>query len=155
MRGEIKEALQAMNRADCRMSRDAAEWLLQAWRLARADILFMCGQPAAALAVAQQATHFPRPVLHAKSFAGSFARWLALIGAADPGSPVAADCINHLYHSLANYDTLDRLEILCARTMLARDMTESAKMRIRIEKEFAVLPAAVGDQLKRLGMVQA
>ncbi len=154
MRGEIKEALQAMNRADSRISRDAAEWLVQAWRLARADILIMCGQPAAALVVGQQATHFPRPVLHAKSFAGSFARWLALIGLAHPGSSVAADCIDHLHDGIASYDTLDRLEILCARTMLAGDTVESGKIRSTIEEKLVALPAAVGDQLKRLGVVQ-
>jgi tetratricopeptide (TPR) repeat protein len=155
MRGEVKEALQAMNRADSRISRDAAEWLIQAWRLARADILFMCGQSAAALAVAQQATHFPRPVLHAKSFAGSFARWLALIGVAGPESTVAGDSIDQLYNSLERYDTLDRLEILCARAMLAQDTAELMRMKTSIEEEFAGLPAAVGDQLRRLGIIQA
>ena len=127
---------------------------LQAWKLAKADVLLLCGKPAAALSVALDGTRYPQPVLCARAFAGPFARWLALIAVSDQESSIAAMCIEKLHDDLPRYDALDQVEILCARSLCHRLKREDESRRNQIEDRIRQLPSAVADQLKRLGMIQ-
>jgi tetratricopeptide (TPR) repeat protein len=154
MRGEVRQALDVMSKAATGIPVSTPPWLVQAWNLARADILYLCGQPANAMSVAYEATGYPRPRLHATSLAGSFARWLALIGETQPGVQIAAASIDQLYGKLDRFDALDQVEIVCARNLCPLVHQNQERRGVEIEERMRRLPAAVGEQLRRLGMIR-
>jgi tetratricopeptide (TPR) repeat protein len=151
MKGDFREAVDRMTSLDEDSRSFANQWLIQAWRLAKADILYLCGHTAAGLALAKEGTHFPEPVLHAASFAGAYARWLALIVQSDSRRGPACEQIERLYASIERYDAIDQVEIRCAR---AKSKGEAvvlggfSRLPARVEQ----LPSPVIDQLRRLGL---
>jgi hypothetical protein len=129
----------------------ANDWLIQAWKLAKADILYLCGHTAAGLALAKEGTHFPRPMLHAASFAGAFARWLALIAESDSRGGAACDQIDYLHANLEKYDAIDQVEILYAHAK-SKGLNANPENLSQLPERLEQLPASVLDQLGRLGL---
>ena len=149
MLGDSSGAIQEFESLDARIPPGGSAWLIQARQLLRADILCLCGERAAAAAQAREAVGVP-PVLHAPSFAGPFARWLALCAdGKDP--PELLPVLDELSSRMDELDLLDRVEVLCARRILG----EASRVEIEdlLRSTLASLPPAVAGQLRRLGVL--
>jgi hypothetical protein len=149
MLGDSSAAIQEMESLDARIPPGGPAWLIQARQLLGADIRRLCGQRAAATAQAQQAIGAP-PVLHATSFAGPFARWLALCSDGK-NSAELLPILNELSSRINELDLLDRVEILCAKQILGD--TGNFEIEDLLRSTLASLPPAVAGQLRRLGVL--
>ena len=154
MLGDAKGAVDRMGVLESQAECFSSPWLIQAWRFAKADISQLCGHEAAALAFAVVATHHPTPLLHATSFAGAYARWLAMISATKGRVDAVTREIDTLRDQLHLYDALDQVEILCA-CEIGRDTSVPAPDRSGLTVRLSKLPPSVVDQLRRLGMARA
>jgi hypothetical protein len=127
---------------------------MQAWLLAKADILLLMGRPADALDVGLQALGRDHPILHSPFFAGEFARWLALTSRETRREDEARAEIAGLIDVLETFDAIDQVEILCASSVLdhSRQFALDSAMRL-IAKKLAALPSAITQQLERLGVL--
>jgi hypothetical protein len=91
--------------------------------------------------------------LECSALAGVFARWIALTcGFTNPS--VARDILDRLDASLDDYDALDQVEILCAKSHCGwgetEELAERIEARVRSLPESALLPLrASGIQLRR------
>jgi hypothetical protein len=150
MLGDSSGALQAMESMETRISPGGPAWQLQAWRLYCADILWLCDQQMAALAQAREAIGLPRTVLHATSYAGVYARWLALVSAKDGSSETPRRILEDLCSRMKEFDTLDRVEVIAARLIL--EGRRAADLEVLLRKYLLILPPAVAIQLRRLGL---
>jgi DNA-binding SARP family transcriptional activator/tetratricopeptide (TPR) repeat protein len=150
LRSNAREALEVMSRLDSRIPHSAPEWVLQAWQLYKADILFLLGQSANAFLTAKSALGTP-PALKSGFFAGPFSRWLALTS--KEGHEIESrEIIKRMLQELANFDALDRVEVLCASLMMARTAECTQERRRILADGLAELPNATTDHLIRLGM---
>ena len=127
-------------------------WFTQARRLLVADILHLCGQTGAALALAKVALALPEPVLHTLSFAGAFARWLALSVEGRASLSTAKDHLETLSRSIGQLDAIDRVEVTCARLFL--DDANKNELEETLRNYLAGLPGAVVNQMCRLGVLR-
>jgi hypothetical protein len=144
-------ALEEIASLDARIPPGGPPWLTQARQLWGADILCLCGERTAAVIQAQEAIGMP-PTLYAPSFAGPFARWLALTS--EEGSRAKfLSILSDLSGRLSELDSLDRVEILLARQLLGE--SRSVEVEDILRQNLARLPPAVAIQLRRLGAVQS
>jgi tetratricopeptide (TPR) repeat protein len=154
MRGDAREALQTIAAQESKIPSDGAPWLLQAWKLHRADILYLCGQQAAAMAQARDAIPWPKPVLHAASFAGAFARWLALVARDEGALHTIRPVLDELGSNPSDYDAVDRAEITCARLIAHGSEDDEDDLSRLLTKDLTKLPPAVVTHLARLGALR-
>jgi hypothetical protein len=149
MLGNSADAVQAFDSASGGVPPVGAAWLVQAWKLHRSDILLLCGHQKAAASQARDAVELPVPVLHAPSLAGAFARWLAL--ASEPGESNAVQrMLEDLSLRLFQFDTLDRVEVICARLSIGDG--DPSGLQESLRSYVAGLPPASVSQLQRLGV---
>jgi DNA-binding SARP family transcriptional activator/tetratricopeptide (TPR) repeat protein len=152
MRGNAKAAAEAVARLDDRIPPTAPGWVLQAWSLHKADILFLLGDQSRALQAGRQAIDSP-PVLKSSFFAGPFSRWLALTSKEPEDVINGRVCIQGMLEDLDRFDALDRVEVLCASVIFAQKAAQSTYERRRIlADKLAVLPDVTTAHLIRLGM---
>jgi hypothetical protein len=151
MLGDTDAATQEFASLDARIPPGGPAWLIQARHLLGADILYLCGEHGTALSQAQGAIGTP-PILHAPSFAGPFARWLALTSEGRSLTESLSILCN-LSERMSELDSLDRVEILLARRFLGEP--GSAGMEDMLLENLASLPPAVATQLRRLGAVRS
>jgi tetratricopeptide (TPR) repeat protein len=153
-------AMQGLDREALKFTQDAVAlessypWLRQAWRLRRADICRLVGKEKDAFREGELATVAEGMVLHSESFAGPFARWIALIGVTQPESAVFREKLLELAEGVDNLDAIDQVEVLAAAAYLAFHLglaweTYQQGMNARLK----TLPRAVEDQLGRLGIL--
>ena len=154
MRGDVTGSLQTFTAVDSRISSDSPAWLTQAWKLLGADILSLCGQQAAAISTAREALVLPHPILRAPSFAGVFARWLALVAERDGDFDTARPILDDLGRELQSFDAFDRVEITCARIIAAKAKAEVGRLQDLLSRQLAELSPAVVTQLDRLGAIR-
>jgi tetratricopeptide (TPR) repeat protein len=152
MLGDSASALQAFEALEFGHSPVGPPWLVQAWKLLRADILCLCGLHAAALAQARDGVALPHPVLHAPSFAGPFARWLALLSEKEGAARAARQVLDDLATKLSEFDTIDRVEITCARLIVGGSGKDN--LNAQLGGYLAGLSPAVVAQLQRLGVLR-
>lgn len=151
MLGHTAKALHEFGTLESRLRPDGTPWLVQARGLLKADILCLSGHRVAAATQAREAIGLPNPVLYSLSFAGSYARWLALSSELqERGSvaPILAD----LATRMTELDTIDRAEVMCSRLILGvgtREELEDTLSRVLVD-----LPPAVAVQLGRLGLLK-
>jgi predicted ATPase len=153
MRGDTKAAYGTFVATDPKIPTDSAPWILQAWKLHRADILCLCGQRTAAIAQARAAIMWPDPVLHAPSFAGVFARWLALISQEEGVLYKARPVLDELGCNADEFDAVDRAEITCARLIASDCESSEPPLKDLLIEQLAILPPAVVTHLQRLGVL--
>jgi tetratricopeptide (TPR) repeat protein len=151
MLGKSSEALELFDSPDAGIAAGSPAWLLQAWGFHRADILYLCGCHAAALAQGREAIGYP-PGLHAPSFAGAFARWLALVSVHDDLTSESCRVLDDLSSRTDEFDMLDRVEIICGRLILG-DRNRS-HLEDLLRSYLIRLPPAVSSQLQRLGVLR-
>lgn len=155
MRGDAEGSLQAFAALDSRIPPESPPWLTQAWKLLRADILCLCGQHAAALSQAREALALPHPVLRAPSFAGVFARWLALVSEREGTLGAMSSLLEDLGHKLDDFDAIDRVEITCARLIASSSVVVTGSLQSELAGQLVELSPAVVTQLDRLGALRA
>ena len=154
MRGDAGGSLQTFAALDSRIPPESPPWLTQAWKLLRADILCLCGQHSAALSQAREALAFPHPVLRAPSFAGAFARWLALVSEREGALDTTRSILDELGCKLDDFDAIDRVEITCARLIAGSPAVAGDCLRSVLTRQLAELSPAVVTQLDRLGALR-
>jgi DNA-binding SARP family transcriptional activator/tetratricopeptide (TPR) repeat protein len=152
MLGDSGSAMRALEALEPLIESECPLWFTQARRLLTSDILHLCGQTSAALAQAKIALALPEPVLHTLSFAGAFARWLAL-SVDGRASLSAAKChLEELSRRMSQLDAIDRVEVTCARLILG----DANKLELEgtLRSYLAGLPEAVVNQMCRLGVLR-
>jgi tetratricopeptide (TPR) repeat protein len=152
MLGEHAEALQTFDLCHSQVHEASPAWLVQAWRLHRADILYLCGCHADACAQARQALGKAHS-LHSTSFAGAFARWLALVSVQDRTASESCIVLDELLSRQEEFDSLDRVEVVCGRLILEK--RSRPDLEDLLQKYLVGLPYAVTSQLQRLGVLRA
>lgn len=154
MRGDAGGSIQTIATLDARIPPESPPWLTQAWKLFRADILCLCDQQEAALSQAREALALPHPVLRAPSFAGAFARWLALVSEREGTLDTIRSILEDLGRKLDSFDALDRVEITCARLTASGSAIVAGRLQTELVGQLAELPPAVVTQLGRLGALR-
>jgi tetratricopeptide (TPR) repeat protein len=126
----------------------------QAWALYSADGYLLMRMMHQAEAEGRRATEGINADLHVDFCAGPYARWVAR-GATSPVDLADAySKIDSLTSSIENYDAIDQADILNARCWLDSRTGHLSDQQLqamlaRLER----LPGAVGDQLRRMGML--
>jgi hypothetical protein len=128
-------------------------WMLQAWTLWKADVLQLSGHHADALAVAYSSLESHGFQLRSSSFAGPFARWIALTSHVGDGRARAQDLVRELTDNLETYDTLDQLEILFANIYLGLTLDQVGEA-LPVMKRLERLPPITRKQLACYGILQ-
>jgi tetratricopeptide (TPR) repeat protein len=152
--GDYKNAMEAVERVDVRLSDTVPAWMKQAWGLHKADIQLMLGQVSKACHTAREALGPGRGLLYSSFFGGPFARWTALIARVGSNESEAMALLSEMTRTLDTYDTMDQVEILCARGILQRRLPSNPNQGDPlIQEKLAHLPPAVTEQLTRLRML--
>ncbi|HEX6105370.1 MAG TPA: AAA family ATPase, partial [Gemmatimonadales bacterium] len=124
LRGRRQQALEAIAAADERFAGPIPDWMMQAWMLWKADVLFIAGERGEAFEAARCALGYEgSPQLRSSSFAGPYARWAAILNRGqqdDRGRPL----VQAFVASLESYDAVDQAEILCAQRILELQVGE-------------------------------
>jgi hypothetical protein len=133
-----------------------APWLVQAWQLGKADILHLCGRGKDAIREASKGLCGGE--LHNDSSAGPFARWFAQVALATDDGPSARRRVRELRRVLSSYEAIDQVEILAADLLLVTESGNARRaeinaLRARLHERLAMLPGAVCQQLRRLGVL--
>jgi tetratricopeptide (TPR) repeat protein len=150
MAGEVHQALGVLPEA-LGNTMDPPIWAIQSSGVLRADILQLCGEREKALRLA-------REVISSTGFAplsgecpGTVARWVAL---ASPEDPQARKVITSLIADIERWDVVDQAEVLAAFTWLEAQSGRRAEEEMeRLSQCLTKLPAPVGHQLQRLGVL--
>lgn len=156
MLGNKQEAIQALREGTASGSQCNIDE--QWWAIRSADILFLCGERAAALEYAANAVSVqfePTSMAHA----GGLARWLAHLNLTRSLSQADAETGKHILFSLgqhpAQLDKMDRIEVQAA-TLLVFGKDEGSVANgigTTLEHDLRSMPPSVEDQLVRLGVV--
>ena len=133
-----------------RLGIDRPGWIMQPWLLWKADALQVAGLRQEASRSAMEAILSYDFRLEASSFAGAFARWVALTHARVHANCRAEAALRELENHLEEFDALDQAEILCANAHFR--MPSTSGYEARITAKLRHLPASVATQLYRLGM---
>lgn len=145
------ESLDAINKQEGRLPSRVPEWVLQAWFLWKADVLAFADHWTESMNVARLALSDHSFTLQSSAFAGSFARWTAIVTDLDDDRLHGQRIIQALADTSDAYDAVDALEILCAKAHL--DHVIGGISERDINKALVILksfPPAVTTQLSRL-----
>jgi tetratricopeptide (TPR) repeat protein len=156
----LANAMQGLDREALKFTQDGVAlessypWLRQAWRLRRADICRLVGKEKDAFREGELATLAEGMVLHSESFAGPFARWIALLGVTHPESATFREKLLELTKEVNSFDAIDQVEVLAAAAYLAFHLGLAwEEYHERMNTRLKALPQAVEDQLGRLGIL--
>jgi DNA-binding SARP family transcriptional activator/tetratricopeptide (TPR) repeat protein len=156
MRQRYDLAVQALTSLDARLVGPIPEWIRQAWSLWKADVLNVSKRRGDALECAREAIERNAFKLLSASFAGPFARWVALTSVADETSDSGRRILKELLHRLPAYDAIDQAEILSAAVYLdSREGCCSGVNLSSLESRLSTLPPAVRSHLSALGTTTA
>ena len=139
-------ALDTMARVDSRMPEGAPESIRSVWALMKADVLWALGSERSARTTAREGIA-AEPTPH---FEGSYARWLAATATTREDLMRARLRVDALRSRLAQFDAVDRAEILVAAQMICRALGLAAEADNReLADAFDKLPPRVGTELAR------
>jgi hypothetical protein len=156
MRGRTQAIQGIINEVESRMGRALLPWLEQAWFLWKADLLLLAGDRDGAHTTVRGALVRLGWAPLATAFAGAFARWIAVESQAGDELLGARRLISHHREQLERFDALDRLEILCAASIIESRIGESAAAIDELVKlEIRRLPRGVPALLRRLGFLSS
>lgn len=148
--GRPANARNAIAMFETRLRPDLESSLMQPWLLWKADVLMVSGLPSEAAAAASRAVDGYDFRLKASGFAGTFARWVAIISRGTEREGPAKVVLRKLEDDLSYYDAIDRLEILCA--VAYADRPNLSKYQARIREMLRELPTCTAQTLRMLGM---
>jgi tetratricopeptide (TPR) repeat protein len=150
-RGRVEEAIQAGNVTfdNCCSAARSQRWALHA-----ADAYAMLGKLEQAHEAGWRATSGINSEVHLDCYVGSYARWLARTSIENGRVVEGRERLDRLVENLDSYDAMDRAETINARTWLrARAGGVSSGEIDHAWSYLTVLPSAVPDQLRRMGML--
>jgi tetratricopeptide (TPR) repeat protein len=140
--GRLDAMRTAVNEWDDRLGQGADPYVRQAWCLWKADILATAGLFEEASHVGANAIISYELRLLCSAVAGPFARWLAITCVDYPYQERAASILSEMEANLNTFDTLDQIEILCARLQHGCDevsrLLEELQLRVRHVPETAL-----------------
>jgi hypothetical protein len=126
----------------------------QAWTLYSADAYALMGNGLKAEEEGRRGTEGNNALMHTDFCAGAYARWIARTSLTKADREAAHEKIQCLLDGLKSYDALDQAEILNARCwLISRDQRPPAEDLEAMRRRLDVLPEAVTDQLRRMGML--
>ena len=158
MQGDCSAAQSALTQTSNRIPSQMAPWLVQAWQLGKADVLHLCGRGKDAIREASKGLSDGK--LHNDASAGPFARWLAQVALVNADVASARKRLRELRRVLSEYEAIDQVEILAADLLLMTASGQAKRgetnaLHTRLHERLAMLPAAVCQQLQRLGVLLA
>jgi len=129
--------------------------MLQVWSFYKADILWLSGKRAEALKIAGTELKRRSYILLSNSFAGPFARWIALTHQERDNVSRARLLLENLVSELESYDALDQAEILLAlRIVTSQEGIVDPSVESRLSERLLALPHAVRAQLGALSGIK-
>ena len=151
MTGDLRRAADTISDLRTRLPCSSPRWLQQVSLLLEADILHLTGQMAPAVRRAREALDYTMLTSYSASFAGLFARWLALVSDSTDEKRSAVIWLESTLSKLDRHDAIDQVEILCACIHMG---IGSVAIRNAVEDKLAELPYSTTDQLQRLGFLR-
>jgi DNA-binding SARP family transcriptional activator/tetratricopeptide (TPR) repeat protein len=151
--GRADQAMRVASDLEPRLVGTWPAWMHQAWTLWKADVLHLSGHHMDAVLIAHGGLDGDHFQLKSSSFAGPFARWVALTSHVRNGQARAKQLVADLVSNLETYDSLDQVEILCAGLCLGLTLEKGGGTPSVIESKLEQLPPAVRRQLDYLGVL--
>jgi len=155
LRGEVDEALSALNTGGVALSKLRQPWVRQMWQLRTADVLTLVGQGREALNAARLALKGELQELQSPFLAGPFARWSARLGI---GETACLDATRTRLQALLRreheLDHIDQAEVLNAKVWF--DSKTGIVDKEELEAMWAKLgrlPIGVTNELRAMGML--
>ncbi|HKH83785.1 MAG TPA: AAA family ATPase [Gemmatimonadales bacterium] len=154
MLGKHLRALALIHEHNEKFNSHGSQAISQAWALMAADSYAMLGEREQAEEQGWKATSGANANIHGERYAGPFARWIARTSLNKGQLQDGHLRLSEMMRNLQNYDAIDKAEVVNAKTWLnaksggvsAQDIRESLG-------SLAHLPAAVTEQLRRMGML--
>jgi tetratricopeptide (TPR) repeat protein len=144
--GRRSKAYQVLEELDSRLRQQIPRWMIQAWRLWKADVLMLIGKPNEAHISGRSGTAEFGYELSSFAFAGPFARWICLTAKRELDKDTALGILESITHRLDELDALDQVEVLRAHRALARD-TGDLDVGDLLKRKEVILPKELLEQL--------
>jgi hypothetical protein len=154
MQGENSRALREFEKYAPETDLSGRSWVVQAGQLLTADVYLLTGSAEKAAVIAGRAFRVTDSQPLSDAYAGTVARWLARTATETKNEAGALKFLAESCRSLERFDLVDQAEILSARKWLGQRLGEECRTdEEMLPTVLASLPAAVEDQLRRLGML--
>jgi tetratricopeptide (TPR) repeat protein len=142
--GRAQEVITAL---DKRIIEVIPDWMVQAWMLWKADLLLLMPKRSEAMNVGRAAIERFSGNLLSPSFAGPYARWIALTQT----STRAQQIVEALNVTIEDFDAIDQAQILMALRMLRPDEGGMpSELDDNLKQKLDRLPISVQSQLATL-----
>jgi len=145
--GTRVRAYQVLETLEARLQWQVPRWIIQAWRLWKADTLMMMGRENEAHSSGRAGTAEFDYELLSIAFAGPFSRWMALTARTRADEDRALAIVNDLLGRLEELDVIDQVGVLRALCILKRKEGIGDLNDLLVRKT-ELLPASVLSQLK-------
>jgi hypothetical protein len=157
LQGRTTEAIGALEDGGRTFVKFTPLYLQQSWCLRKADVFFLLGRGADALAASREGTTGEMMQLRSDAFAGPYSRWSARgawAGGRDSGE--VRGILEELLSRGHFLDCIDRAEVLSAKVWFdARFGVVLEDERNEMWRRLQELPAATTNQLRILGMLDS
>jgi len=155
MMGQDRDALTTLDQGESALCGSTPPWVFQMWHLRKADVFALLGRDGEALRAAARVVGGTFDDLRSCEIAGPYARWIAKTAvASNAGLAHTRTMLRAAWNEAARLDRLDQLEILNALIWLDHAEGEVVPAeRDEMWNRLQELPPAVGEELRRLGML--
>jgi len=155
MMGQDGDALTTLDQGESALCGSTPPWVFQMWHLRKADVFALLGRDGEALRAAARVVGGTFDDLRSCEIAGPYARWIAKTAvASNAGLAHTRTMLRAAWNEAARLDRLDQLEILNALIWLDHAEGEVVPAeRDEMWNRLQELPPAVGEELRRLGML--
>ncbi|MES2305595.1 MAG: AAA family ATPase [Gemmatimonadota bacterium] len=151
--GRLVEAESAMAAFDSRFDKRRPEWVQQAWKLCKADVLALAGKERKALLAGKIGTSGVHKKLHHDCFAGPYARWVAFTGIRTGTAAGALARLERQIEEIDRHDAKDQAEILAAIAILENSIGGNTEGKREAARErLGRLPGPTQSMIRRLGV---
>jgi hypothetical protein len=139
--------------SDKLIEQNCTAWLLELWKLFKADVLASVNAVAEALETARRVVDFHALGPRAPHYIGAYCRWCARIANGRAERQSAQNFIGRLAQELPAHDALDQAEILLALLMSGQEHLEGTVVRELLHQHLTRLPRGVAAHFQRVGML--
>ena len=154
MLGRSSQAEEVIRLGNERFGSSGSAARSQAWSLYSADGYLMLGKLERAAEEGWRATSGINSRVHMNRYVGPYARWVARTSASHSTMREGHYRLDELIENLKSYDAIDRAEAVNAKTWLSAMCGGVSSQEIGTTLRYLeVLPVAVSDQLRRMGML--
>jgi hypothetical protein len=154
MLGRNRHAEEEVRRGNERFGTSGSVGRAQAWALYSADTLAMLGKLEEAQEIGLHATSGTNRNAYMARYVGPYARWVARTSLLQGLISDGCERLDRLMENQKGYDAIDKAEILNAKLWLQSKSSVVSTHEINIaHSHLRLLPSAVSDQLRRMGML--